>query len=163
MDYPELHTKQPLWEEYKLNTYKVLKNLTGINLFVVYADDTRYIGEFNSNDVFECTHRRYSGIFISEFGFYFKNRKVTPNHYLCKITKSSNLEKQIGWALLYLESSTNEFIPLSISMSLRSVGLTRFVMLEFPHPWNKMFIDNNWSRRDYSELKKNKYRGRIQN
>lgn len=161
MDYPELHTKQSFCEEYNLNTYKVVKNLTGISLFVVYTDDTRRIGEFNSNNVFDCSHRRYAGLFISEFGFYFKNKKVTPNHYLCRITKSSQ-EKQIGWALLYLESGTNEFIPLSISIGLGSVGLRRFVMIEFPHPWNKMFIDNGWERKKYPEFEKHKYSGRIQ-
>jgi hypothetical protein len=151
-------------EVYNLNTYKVVKDLTD-GMFVVYVDDTKYLGEFNSQNIYDYTHRKYAEGLTKIFGNYFGNKKITENHYLCKVQKiirNSDNYRHIGWALLYLEKSTAEFIPLSISIGIDFVGAKRFVMLEFPHPWNKMYMDNDWSRQDYANFKKNKHNGRIQ-
>lgn len=161
------YEKQPFQEEYNLNTYKVVMNFDGYGKSIVYVDDKKYLGEFELMDVFDFAHKRYGkNLFLKVFENYFKNKEIKENHFVCKIkkrTKDGKFSVIVGYVLLWRDKNNSEFMPLSISATIQSVGLRKFVMIEFPHKFNAMNMTGRFERAKGYDFIKNNYNGRIQN
>lgn len=160
---PLTYNKQLYQEEYKLNNFRVIMNFDGYGMSTIYVDERKYLGEFDTYSAFNHNDEKRGILFSKEFKNYFKGKKIKDKHLMCAIYQRNKgtAEKMIGYILLWLDTPS-DIIPISISVTLNSIGLKRFIMIEFPHKFNKMNMEGNFKRKRPFEFKKNKYNGRFQ-